>query len=447
MNNEYGDRIRRVKKLARKVFKKEKLSVPVDIEKLIEKYATLTIEDIPFADAICCDVESNPVIMYSSDVLETRLRFTLAHELGHIKIPWHIGMISCHTDEDYEEEVDQYEYKQIEIQANTFASELLIPSDWVKEKIEEKKLIKFDTIIEYICDAANVSFQASLYSLINSLPDDYFVKIERKDKDYSQDKIAQNIEICQLKDKLDNFHRYKYLSEWIEFNAIDSGKFQAFNEEVFWVKFSKTIEDDHLKELLNYHQGDIDNLFNTIFNVEKYSLAINIKKVCDNLPKGYIVYIQSKNGGCYNMLLSKDTHIKPYSNNNLIDEMILWCDENSDNSGVFIIGDFSINWYRFDVDDEYIDIEDDNRKSKEVFKDILDRHFIYGKQRQYVSGTINGTISFQYDRKNYNKEKLYGILKQKFLGREDLKDIIDDDEFNIYLAKKTKELEEKKLSK
>jgi hypothetical protein len=64
-----------------------------------------------------------------------RERFTLAHELGHILLPWHIGNAAClpgSGDSDLRSESD-------EDQADTFASCVLAPDFWLRELAEKHR--------------------------------------------------------------------------------------------------------------------------------------------------------------------------------------------------------------------------------------------------------------------------------------------------------------------
>ncbi len=56
-----------------------------------------------------------------------RERFTMAHELGHIVLPWHLPAANCSVDEDEFETHDP----TIEQQADLFASTLLVPDRWL----------------------------------------------------------------------------------------------------------------------------------------------------------------------------------------------------------------------------------------------------------------------------------------------------------------------------
>lgn len=72
--------------------------------------------------------------------LEARRRFTISHEIGHLKIPWHGGSIACHIDEGGASvSGDQY---LREGEAHRFASELLMPTEWMRMVIAEEDTIE-----------------------------------------------------------------------------------------------------------------------------------------------------------------------------------------------------------------------------------------------------------------------------------------------------------------
>jgi len=89
----------------------------------------------------------------NSTKFEPRKRFTLSHEIGHIKIPWHCGSIACHVDEgNASVSGEHYSY---EGEAHRFASELLMPTDWVRQVIEDERTI--ERIVNRIVNEAEVS--------------------------------------------------------------------------------------------------------------------------------------------------------------------------------------------------------------------------------------------------------------------------------------------------
>ncbi len=118
--------------LARRVVERRRLVPPIDIVDIVKCYATVELIRIPFdLDGISMHLKTKgkrPHIVVNSSMSESRIRFTLAHELGHVLIPWHVGSIADEID-SYEGGLD--EYKFYEGEANRFAAELLMPMDWV----------------------------------------------------------------------------------------------------------------------------------------------------------------------------------------------------------------------------------------------------------------------------------------------------------------------------
>ena len=81
--------------LAQRVVERFGLSPPVDVAVAAERYADAEYCSIPFrVDGICLDLKrggKRPGIIINVDQPRRRRRFTLAHELGHVLIPWHRG--------------------------------------------------------------------------------------------------------------------------------------------------------------------------------------------------------------------------------------------------------------------------------------------------------------------------------------------------------------------
>src|SRR4051812_6101225 len=129
-------------KTARLILKRFGEHPPVDVRRIASEYAT--IKELAFP--VGCDAvtirgpgdRGRPRILINSNStnFEPRKRFTLSHEIGHIKIPWHCGSIACHIDEGIASvSGDHYSY---EGEAHRFASELLMPTEWVRQVIEDE---------------------------------------------------------------------------------------------------------------------------------------------------------------------------------------------------------------------------------------------------------------------------------------------------------------------
>lgn len=120
-------------KMAARVLSNRNLKPPYDLEALAREYGTLEFKSLPFRiDGITIGIgeKAKPRILINSEISDRRQKFTLAHEIGHVVIPWHVGTVVSHLEPGDED----MEYKQMEMEANRFAAELLMPSTWVQER-------------------------------------------------------------------------------------------------------------------------------------------------------------------------------------------------------------------------------------------------------------------------------------------------------------------------
>ncbi len=125
-----------VEKMAARVLSRHGLRPPYELESLVSEYGQIEYHSFPIsADGITVGIggETKPSILINTQLPVTRQKFTLAHELGHIIIPWHTGTIVSHIDSI----LADLEYREMESEANQFASELLIPQSWILEIKED----------------------------------------------------------------------------------------------------------------------------------------------------------------------------------------------------------------------------------------------------------------------------------------------------------------------
>lgn len=160
--------------LAARLVAIKNLSPPLDIFSLAKQYAKVEALDMPFdIDGISLNLKvpgKQPHIIINSESTHRRMRFTLAHELGHVVIPWHTGSIIDKTTPPNEDKFD--EYWHIEAEANRFASELLMPSEWVK-KVIQKKNNNLYKITNYLTEKADVSSHAATIQIKDTIAEGY----------------------------------------------------------------------------------------------------------------------------------------------------------------------------------------------------------------------------------------------------------------------------------
>ncbi|MGY3172093.1 hypothetical protein ACVWYU_001467 [Pseudomonas sp. TE12234] len=152
--------------MANRVLAINKLTPPYDLEQLARQYGDLEFHDFPFAvDGITIGIggEARPKILINVTIPVTRRKFTLAHEIGHIVIPWHTGTIVTHIDPG---EVD-FAYMQMEAEANRFAAELLMPTDWLDEEFKHATTV--ESYLRSVLSKVGASKEATFYKVFRNL--------------------------------------------------------------------------------------------------------------------------------------------------------------------------------------------------------------------------------------------------------------------------------------
>lgn len=153
--------------MANRVLAIRNITPPFDLEYLAGQYGDLEYHDFPFqVDGITIGIgeSARPKILINSNIPPTRRKFTLAHELGHIVIPWHTGTIVSHIDPG---EVD-IAYREMEAEANRFAAELLMPSAWLIAEFNRAGSVH--DYFRSVLSNAGASREATFYKIFRCLP-------------------------------------------------------------------------------------------------------------------------------------------------------------------------------------------------------------------------------------------------------------------------------------
>jgi Zn-dependent peptidase ImmA (M78 family) len=150
---------------ARRLVEYYAVAPPVDVVALAQKTAKLIQALLPItADGACLKGMGKPIILVNTspkvDRTTQRIRFTIAHEIGHAVNPMHNGSF---LDESMESIPSDY----MEVEANRFASELLMPIEWMRqfENCDDPS-----EVFTEIAAKADVSHTAAMFRLIGCLP-------------------------------------------------------------------------------------------------------------------------------------------------------------------------------------------------------------------------------------------------------------------------------------
>jgi Zn-dependent peptidase ImmA (M78 family) len=111
-----------------------------------------------------------PIIGVNSLHHPHRQRFTIAHELGHLELHREMITSKVHVDKDFpvlmRDPKSATGTERVEIEANQFAAELLMPEALIKQALESKPFdIDDDSPIEELAKKFRVSKQALEYRI------------------------------------------------------------------------------------------------------------------------------------------------------------------------------------------------------------------------------------------------------------------------------------------
>lgn len=169
------------RKEARKILNRFRITEPsIDVKSIAEKLgAQVVFQDAPGDLSGMVYVGANgTVIGVNKQNHEPRQRFTIAHEIGHMVMHMHILEGNVHIDKGFGVQLNRDKRSALgddllEIQANRFAAELLMPTEMIKREIKNT-YIDFegdDESIKELAEKYNVSQQAmsiKLFELIKN---------------------------------------------------------------------------------------------------------------------------------------------------------------------------------------------------------------------------------------------------------------------------------------
>lgn len=158
-------------KIAELVLNRLNLRPPVDVMAVLALYADVEEVDWPFAcDGLATRLvgPKRPRIFLRNNQPPNRKRFTAAHELGHVLIPWHVEEMPCH--------IERFSRSGREQEATDFASHLLVPRTFLSGVLRATQ--NPGRWLESL-EVCEISAQAGVLALETMLPAGYSFIIEQ----------------------------------------------------------------------------------------------------------------------------------------------------------------------------------------------------------------------------------------------------------------------------
>lgn len=284
-------------KLAARLIKKHGLKPPFNLEALVSKYASVEETRFPISgDGISIGLggSSTPMILINSEQVKTRKKFTLAHELGHVIIPWHTGTIFS---DDSDILQGEHEYREMETEANRFAAELLMPTEWVVDECRTLKSVEH--FFKKIINDSGVSRDAALIKIFNVIErpivcietnqDDDIVKFFRPksciapsfdflNETVDHDLINENIKISYTHERFILTDRiiHTWLFDKTEFQCVDSREWRIILNDII-----ESVHSDQPHKLMQSINATLASKY------QSYKNKYETQELCGNIYMGF----------------------------------------------------------------------------------------------------------------------------------------------------------------
>jgi Zn-dependent peptidase ImmA (M78 family) len=169
---------KRIETLANELIAKSEIShPPVPVDKIIEGY-NITIKEFDFEDdisGVLVIAEDGATIGVNPKDNNTRMRFALAHELGHFLL--HKDTSEVFIDKDFivkwrnVESNSNYTVEEVnqEMEANAFAAALLMPKNLIEQEMAMQDMVQLgeNALLEQLATRFVVSVPAIAFRITN----------------------------------------------------------------------------------------------------------------------------------------------------------------------------------------------------------------------------------------------------------------------------------------
>ncbi len=421
------NRFATARKFASKIVETKKLIPPIDPIEVIRSYnIEITEEENQLGIEAYSSLDEVPKITINTEFsLPSRKRFTLAHELGHIIIPWHNGDLKCDTDKPYNIIRGRQLLDTQELEANIFASELLMPQVWLQEQISSLTL-SFEDTINTIRDKAQTSIMACLYALEDALPSGnlYYVKKDNTDywKKFSSERTCTTEIYGKIEDKITFLNRI-------------SNSQEIFHISQYEIIYFSLLGCPNSQDIKNIYaeSNDIIECINIISVYNPLKIILFLKDILNSLDDVYCCHIfeNEKHLRCVTHLDSKlYTYCQDY--NVLIETL-----EKNDLDYYEIKSE---EYKLVFIKEEMIDLIDvsttnPNTLLKSIVQDIYPDNFT--KMLQSINGVVANINS---KKKSADLKLLYNIVRLRFAGDYNMIDFFNHSDFDTYVINKIKSM-------
>lgn len=411
------------RKFASKIVESKKLVPPIDPVQIIKSYGIEIIEDEnQFGIEAFSDLGEVPQITINTEFTYlARKRFTLAHELGHIIIPWHNGDLKCDTDKPYNMIQGQKLLDTQELEANIFASELLMPHNWIKQQIGDLNN-SFENVLNTIKNRAQTSVMACLYALEEALPSGSLYYVKKEHTDYWKKFSSQRTCTTELYGSLED--RIELLEQIYE----EKEHFNISQYEIVYYKLLPCPESATIKQIYAASE-DIVECVNIISGYSPQKAVFFFKDLLNALDDVYCCLIFN-NDKFSRSVSHENSKLTKYCSE--YDSLIYTLDCNNLPYWIMQTGQYKFVFVKEDpVNIINVEEVDPNALLRSIVKEL------YADNYKTMLHRINGIVSSVNSRfKEGDEDLLYNVINYRFAGASDMISFFNHPSFDTYVINK-----------
>jgi Zn-dependent peptidase ImmA (M78 family) len=164
---------KRARERAREILEEFSITkAPVPVERVAKRLGA-TVRYSPFEDSLSGLItikDGIPIIGINALHHPNRQRFSIAHEIGHLVLHGEFLIDHVHVDKSFSLNRDELSARgedALEIDANAFASELLVPREWLRNAIPRDADFDDERTLAAIARQFKVSTTAMQHRLLS----------------------------------------------------------------------------------------------------------------------------------------------------------------------------------------------------------------------------------------------------------------------------------------
>ena len=345
------------------------------------------------------------------------------YELGHIFISWHDDVTLCQTD-------NYITNNRLDIQereANIFASELLMPSGWVKEKVSLNSNNSLKELIEDLSSQANTSIMACLYALEEAADSGNVIIVTKDGFEYGRKLRATNT--CTT------YFKGLSFEEACEKFCLYKEDFRKSYYKIEHYKFNSCPSIDQVRQAYSIN-NNIEEMLKVISHNNIFSILHCLNTIVEYIPDKYFISVYNENNIICS-LVSEGCSIK-FKYNSTKEQIVNEMRIRFNNYGEITLQDnIGMLWIKEEFYEENELWKNSTEDSKNLLKKILIE--VYDNNDKIYK--INGVIGITYGRNKENtREEIYNKIKISLENKDYLKEFVMHEDFEKFISLRINEI-------